>query len=1482
MGTRGSRQDYRAELMHMRELAIIKRQNVVTRLQILVRRVQNKEITQAEYQTETSRKINGRTLGEWVEYYESYIAECEIRLKTENRKQKISKTASHVLTLIIAATLIGVLIFTGPTLTGFIVKEFSKLTQQGFADQIDLQLNESNTYVWTPENNGTLGSVSISGSIKGNGTVRIYLENLLILDSTKLTKTEEQKRSASLITGNVIDEGSTDSTDTKESSDSSPTPVADSIKPASEPEPSPQPVSQTEPQSQSPSKAKIEQNESDPTEQNNTSPTPNEQQDNSKEKEAETNATIEPTPETQINETIPLEEIAIAFKKVCTETCDITSLNLSQLSYKIRIEINGVQLSLDTIHYTLITERAPLDTNATGLNISLTQGQAILNQPVEWTEEITLDSPTDLNIELPNGASNISIETENNTESAQTLTQISSIYITKKGQLETNTENAQKEENSKNKISVQARGSPAHAKITYLTKAPEAQESESMNTKTLNVTGDEEIHYENVLIHTSLNESWGIHDASKIYIYWIENQSYLPLNKVEDTNNNTIYDYLEWTAPHLSNQTFRIIIITKAEHLDENRAFISDIYESVKALDDKWSEPIKDNEYVRVTFEQKLTNGNDITLFPRILSGKPTIEVYEVNNSELISTFTNLNNNNYNTIYLSNLNNPQATFDLRVRGGTIELDHIIDPVTTTALNVNLIANPGQNGTLTARTTKMTRNSTLTNSLANQINKSDDNNSQFLGGTSALDAYVNVSFVFPSYEKLYKVFITAEMNSSGTDTKDLALFNYTSGIWIRVNSTTAATRVENVTYYNMTSFLTNNGTSNFIKNSILRVMAFNNGSAQSNLSVDLLQVNISYEPVQSPIINLISPSNGSSVTYSSISFNATFTDNWALSTAALYIWNSTGSLINQTNGTIVGTSDSKNTTIILPYPDTFLWNYAGVDNGTNSAMNATNFTLTFDAFPIVTVNLPLNSTIAAPVLFNVTLNENGNACNYTLTNGVSNYTMQKNGNLDFNATNATIADGSYNARYYCWDVNNNLNSTANVTFSIASNTAPIVTGVTIASSFNPTENSLTSIQFNFTAFDAEGSSNLNTIGIANFSRVGETTRQNTTCSQLNTFATNYANYSCIMNMWYFDGSGNWNITIEINDTSNAKGQNTTTTFTYNQLSAFVTSPSTLTWASLSPGLTNQTSNNDPIILNNTGNANITIIQINATNLKGETDSSKGIWAGNITMALVTGSSIECNGNTNQTTILSASAFVNITNATLPYGNLSVSGNAAENLYACIRTIGNELSQQAYSTTNEGSWTIRVLVIGIAFGSGAKRRKIKKDKLVKAIALITEDLQVKYSLTKQETIQLLTEELKEKYSLENENIEVEKENSVPLEIFATELGFLESLCKYLHEKENLRYSEIAELTLRDERTVWAACHKAKEKHESPITTHSKSQMIPLNIFRNRQNTIFESLVKYLKEKGMTYSQIATQLKRDQRNIRTVYMRTISRKV
>jgi len=186
----------------------------------------------------------------------------------------------------------------------------------------------------------------------------------------------------------------------------------------------------------------------------------------------------------------------------------------------------------------------------------------------------------------------------------------------------------------------------------------------------------------NVLMSAEIQEVVKFGDKERIKIRWIEENRNIDFNAI-DSDNDGFIDRVQWLVPNLkgkSDQTFEIIIeITKAEHLSPERKFISDIFEEVRELDGIWSETIPDGDYVRVTFERPLTNDKDITIYPRTISGSPRIEVYEVDGNELIAVFESLNNNEYNTILLTNLQGSQDTFDLRIINGDVQFDHIVDP-----------------------------------------------------------------------------------------------------------------------------------------------------------------------------------------------------------------------------------------------------------------------------------------------------------------------------------------------------------------------------------------------------------------------------------------------------------------------------------------------------------------------------------------------------------------------------------------------------------------------------------------------------------------------------------------------------------------------------------------------------------------------------------------------------------------------------------
>ena len=274
--------------------------------------------------------------------------------------------------------------------------------------------------------------------------------------------------------------------------------------------------------------------------------------------------------------------------------------------------------------------------------------------------------------------------------------------------------------------------------------------------------------------------------------------------------------------------------------------------------------------------------------------------------------------------------------------------------------------------------------------------------------------------------------------------------------------------------------------------------------------------------------------------------------------------------------------------------------------------------------------------------------------------------------------------------------------ANVTIEVG-NTAPTIPLVQTISAQDPRVTDLiigyTDVIFNFTAQDHDGYADLNpATAFARFTEPGETER-NASCSAIGGEAGGeYQNYTCTVRMWYWDKGAptEWERNVSIKDDSAIATENSTTTVTYNSLTAFEMSPSTLTWPpSLTPGQTDVKSNNDPSILNNTGNFVSLDIEINATDLNG-TGVRPALFIDANDFAASGTPDDECIGDT-----LSTSAFIliNYENATavvLPRGNLSIgAGTAQANLYYCLKTVNSALVKQSYTTAANGAWTVKIV-------------------------------------------------------------------------------------------------------------------------------------------------------------------------------------------
>ncbi|OGJ16943.1 hypothetical protein A3K73_00985 [Candidatus Pacearchaeota archaeon RBG_13_36_9] len=96
----------------------------------------------------------------------------------------------------------------------------------------------------------------------------------------------------------------------------------------------------------------------------------------------------------------------------------------------------------------------------------------------------------------------------------------------------------------------------------------------------------------------------------------------------------------------------------------------------------------------------------------------------------------------------------------------------------------------------------------------------------------------------------------------------------------------------------------------------------------------------------PAVELISPIDGSIVSFFQNSFGANFTDR-DLSNATFYIWNSTRSLVAAQVKELSGISNSVSLSFVLPYDDNYTWNYYSCDKLNNCKFSDKNRTLTID-------------------------------------------------------------------------------------------------------------------------------------------------------------------------------------------------------------------------------------------------------------------------------------------------------------------------------------------------------------------------------------------------------------------------------------------------------------------------------------------------------------------------------------------------------
>jgi len=255
-------------------------------------------------------------------------------------------------------------------------------------------------------------------------------------------------------------------------------------------------------------------------------------------------------------------------------------------------------------------------------------------------------------------------------------------------------------------------------------------------------------------------------------------------------------------------------------------------------------------------------------------------------------------------------------------------------------------------------------------------------------------------------------------------------------------------------------------------------------------------------------------------------------------------------------------------------------------------------------------------------------------------------------------------------------------TYNVTAGITGSNNPVIDSVGSISAQDVTPGSTTTVSFTFTVSDNDGYHNLNnSTATAVFNRTGETSRSNTSCASTNV-DWNTNNYTCSVGMQFYDATGTWSVNVSIRDDDSNFVQNTTTTFTYNSGLHMNMTPDSISFGTtLNAGQTNVSATDDPIVVQNIGNYNITQVNITAYDLVGVTYPSYTIGASNFEVSATD-------------TADSGSALSNAIAVTAS-GVTSVRGaSSTDSLYFFLDVPSTNIQVQTYNTVGGTDWTLGV--------------------------------------------------------------------------------------------------------------------------------------------------------------------------------------------
>jgi len=189
-----------AELAKRIEQYEQQRQRSIQLLSNLKDKWQRKEISYEEYKRLLETRSNGKTIYQWVEFYNHWIKIWNKEIDNIRSSGMRRPIVSRIFSLAIVLLLVLVLFYLGSFITSFVIREETKV----YSESLNLEFFNSGEYVWEIKNPGNLDFVKISGEIEGDGRVKVYLDNLLLFDSRYLDEFELDKDETFGLTSKVI------------------------------------------------------------------------------------------------------------------------------------------------------------------------------------------------------------------------------------------------------------------------------------------------------------------------------------------------------------------------------------------------------------------------------------------------------------------------------------------------------------------------------------------------------------------------------------------------------------------------------------------------------------------------------------------------------------------------------------------------------------------------------------------------------------------------------------------------------------------------------------------------------------------------------------------------------------------------------------------------------------------------------------------------------------------------------------------------------------------------------------------------------------------------------------------------------------------------------------------------------------------------------------------------------------------------------